>query len=156
MEKELKIIAPEGYEIDKENSNLECVRFKTICNRLPMSWEELKKIEGWYVSTCSLTVYGSSEIFGESDKNIFPSKEEAQAMLAMAQLCQLRDAWNNGWKPDWRNSSSLKYCIEIYDEKITTITYTVFNTPMAFKTRELRDEFLKTFRDLLEIAKPFL
>lgn len=28
--KELKIQAPEGYEIDKENSTLECIKFKPI------------------------------------------------------------------------------------------------------------------------------
>jgi len=28
MEKEVKIIPPEGYEIDKENSTLECIKFK--------------------------------------------------------------------------------------------------------------------------------
>lgn len=30
--KELKIQAPEGYEIDKENSTFECIRFKPIHN----------------------------------------------------------------------------------------------------------------------------
>lgn len=30
MEKETKIIPPEGYEIDKENSTLECIKFKPI------------------------------------------------------------------------------------------------------------------------------
>ncbi len=28
--KELKIQVPDGYEIDKENSTFECVKFKTI------------------------------------------------------------------------------------------------------------------------------
>lgn len=28
--KELKIQAPEGYEIDKENSTFECIKFKPI------------------------------------------------------------------------------------------------------------------------------
>ena len=41
--KEMKIIAPEGYEIDKERSTLECIKFKRkmefityqyICNKL--------------------------------------------------------------------------------------------------------------------------
>lgn len=30
--KELKIQAPEGYEIDRENSTLECIKFKPIHN----------------------------------------------------------------------------------------------------------------------------
>ena len=28
--KELKVVAPEGYEIDKENSTFECIKFKLI------------------------------------------------------------------------------------------------------------------------------
>jgi hypothetical protein len=28
MEKEIKIVPPEGYEIDRENSTLECIKFK--------------------------------------------------------------------------------------------------------------------------------
>ena len=43
--KELKIQVPEGYEIDKENSTLECIKFrpikkyityKDICNTLSL------------------------------------------------------------------------------------------------------------------------
>ena len=30
MEKKIKITPPEGYEIDKENSTFECIRFKPI------------------------------------------------------------------------------------------------------------------------------
>lgn len=45
--KELKIQAPEGYEIDKENSTFECIKFKPIkkdityediCNNLFIIW----------------------------------------------------------------------------------------------------------------------
>lgn len=28
--KEMKIVPPEGYEIDKENSTFECIKFKPI------------------------------------------------------------------------------------------------------------------------------
>ena len=30
MTRELKIIPPEGYEIDKEHSTLECIKFKPL------------------------------------------------------------------------------------------------------------------------------
>ena len=32
MEKEVKIVPPDGYEIDKENSTLECIKFREIKN----------------------------------------------------------------------------------------------------------------------------
>lgn len=33
MEKEIKIVPPEGYEIDKENSTLECIKFKATSQK---------------------------------------------------------------------------------------------------------------------------
>ena len=32
MEKEVKIVPPDGYEIDKENSTLECIKFREVKN----------------------------------------------------------------------------------------------------------------------------
>lgn len=39
--KELKIQAPEGYEIDKENSTFEKIVFKKEERKLPKKWEDL-------------------------------------------------------------------------------------------------------------------
>ena len=41
MNKEIKITAPEGYEIDKENSTFECIKFKEIENKYPTSVKEI-------------------------------------------------------------------------------------------------------------------
>ena len=38
MDKEMKIIPPEGYEVDKENSTFECIKFKPIKSQLPKTW----------------------------------------------------------------------------------------------------------------------
>lgn len=157
MEKEMKIVAPDGYEIDKENSTFECVKFKKSENKPPMSWEDIREIGGWYVTTNGLIAYHNKDQFPDDrDKNLFPSKEEAKAMLAMAQLCQLRDVWNEGWKPDFKDGKSLKYCIEVYGGKIINDSNARYHKPMSFKTSELRDKFFRTFKELLEIAKPFL
>lgn len=59
--KEIKIEVPEGYEIDKENSTFEIIKFKEK-SKLPMSWTELGDITGYYIdSTSSLkNCYGYS------------------------------------------------------------------------------------------------
>lgn len=46
--KEFKIQVPEGYEIDKENSTFECIKFKPI---KITKWKdnELATIKGWYI-----------------------------------------------------------------------------------------------------------
>jgi hypothetical protein len=158
--KTLEIECPEGYEIDKENSTFEKIVFKEIVfkeiNKLPMSWEELNIINGYYVSS-DASVFNSVKAKADyPNRNAFPSKEEAEAMLALAQLCQLRDAWNKGWKPNYKDGNQVKFVLITVCEKVRPDACWKVNCIMCFKTKELRDNFLIAFRDLLEIAKPFL
>ena len=154
--KEFKIQVPEGYEIDKENSTFEKIVFKKIGKELPKSWEDLKVVEGFYVDKDS-RIYSCTEFTkAVENRNTFPTKEEAEACLALAQLCQLRDRYNEGWKPDWKNDRELKYTIEIFYDDIVKRIYECRYKVLAFKTEELRDKFLENFRDLIKIAKPLL
>ena len=160
--KEFKIKVPEGYEIDRENSTFEKIVFKKV-DDLPKSWEELEFINGFYVSSLS-SIYKAKENIPsiESSKNVFPTEEEARACLALAQLCQLRDRYNDGWKPDWENRAQNKFIIyihpdnEILFDKISANTHAISRHLLTFKTKELRDKFLENFNDLIEIAKPLL
>lgn len=158
--KEFKIQVPEGYKIDRENSTFEKIVFKKVENELPKNWCDLKFIKGFFVN-------GESEIKEinetrdkilaiEGNRNVFPNREEAEACLALAQLCQLRDRYNDGWKPDWRTGSKIKYCIIIDENKIIKSQYITLNQILSFKTEELRDKFLENFRGLIETAKPLL
>jgi len=152
----MKIQVPEGYEIDREKSTFENIVFKKVENELPKSWEDLYEVGGWFVDFHSDVVTSGSMRTGDSVKNRFPTKEEAEACLALAQLCQLRDRYNSGWKPDWKNEKELKYVIEIFWGNIVKREYDCRYKVLAFKTEELRDEFLKNFRELIWIAKPLL
>ena len=158
--KEMKIQVPEGYEIDRENSTFEKIVFKKVENELPKNWCDLKFIKGFFVN-------GESEIKEinethdkvlaiEGNRNVFPNREEAEACLALAQLCQLRDRYNEGWKPHWEDYNETKYCIEFCQGRIETINRVNCHKILTFKTEELRDKFLENFRDLIETAKPLL
>ena len=46
METTIKIIPPEGCEVDKEKSTFSENVIKKIEPNLPMSWEELKEVKG--------------------------------------------------------------------------------------------------------------
>lgn len=59
-------------------------------------------------------------------------------------------------KTDWENYDELKYCIFSLYGKLEKSTFRGINNPMCFKTQILRDDFMVVFKDLLEIAKPFL
>ena len=151
----MKIQVPEGYEIDRENSTFEKIVFKKV-DDLPKSWEELEFIDGFFVSSLSdIAKIGNNTTNDESNKNVFPTKEEAEACLALAQLCQLRDRYNDGWKPDWTNETK-KCCIYSHSNRICGGYQCGNKRVLYFKTEKLRDKFLENFRDLIEIAKPLL
>ena len=151
--KELNIIPPVGYEIDKENSTFEKIVFKKI-TELPKTWEDLKYISGYYISSfCGIT-HSSSVNGGNYTKNIFPTKELAEAALALAQLLQLRDRYNGDNKGFIFGKDN--YYITFMDDCIEKSFLFHSQRVLAFRTRELRDEFYKNFKDLIEIAKPLL
>lgn len=154
--KEFKIEVPQGYEIDKENSTFEKIVFKKVEKELPKRWEDLKEIKGFYVNNYSEVTVFEYYFNAEENKNVFPTEEEAEACVALAQLCQLRDRYNNGWRPDWNDDGEQKYAIKIENNKTVKYILTSTSSVLSFKSVNLRDEFLENFRDLIEVAKPLL
>lgn len=152
--KEFKIQVPEGYEIDRENSTFENIIFRKAERKLPKKWEELDKISGFYINSFSniVSFKGSTE---DRDINVFPTKEEAEACLALAQLCQLRDRYNDGWRPNWRDFT-MKPSIYFHQDIATTGEYRNERAVLHFRFEKIRDEFLENFKDLIETAKPLL
>lgn len=152
--KEIKIEVPEGYEIDKENSTFESIIFKEK-SKLPVSWKKLGKVKGWYVTSMGFVYELGEEEANSSNKGTWPTKELAEAALALSQLLQLRDRWNGDWKADWQKADE-KHVITIVADRTQKDWFTSVNKVLAFKTPELRDKFLETFQVLIETAKPLL
>ena len=156
-EKTIQIIVPEGYEVDKEKSSFEKIVFRALRDELPKKWEELGSIGGYWIEDGEEVVTaGVSVRTSHISRGTFPSKEEAEASIALAQLCQLRDRYNGGWKPDWSNSTEVKYCIYFTYGKVTMTPLYKTHKTLRFYTRELADEFMENFSDLIEKAKPLL
>lgn len=153
--KEFKIEVPDEYEVDKENSTFEKIVFKKVERELPKSWEDLKILNGYYVKDSSKVDLFKSYTTDEYNKNVFPTKEEAEACLALAQLCQLRDRYNDGWKPCW-NTDTMKHCIYVSKGEIRSGHQFENSRILTFEKIEIRDKFLENFKDLIEIAKPLL
>ena len=152
--KNFKIEIPAGYEIDKEKSTFENIVFKEV-EKLPKKWEELKDIKGFFIDVDSI-IFDADCVVEKEDKNVFATKEQAEAVIALAQLSQLMKVYNEGWVPDWTDDNE-KYVIYFTDNKIEKHSYYCYiQYFLSFKTEEIRDVFLKNFEDLILIAKPLL
>ena len=162
--KELKITIPEGYEIDKENSTFEKIVFKKKDTK-PRSWEEYYKQQiankkyGYYIddADCSSVSVVWNEYAGANKwRNVLPSKELTEAFLAMMQLMSLRQAWIGDWKPDWEDVTRLKWNIICLENQVCFQDTYVTSRVLSFPTNEMAEDFMNTFKDLLEIAKPLI
>ena len=156
---ELTIEPKNGKVIDLENSDLSVgkIVFKKKEKELPTKWEDLKIIKGFYVNSCYIHNGGDLPT-SFSNKNVFPTKAEAEACLALSQLCQLRDAYNGEPLADWCDwaDDNTKYCIEICDNRISKDYYISTQRVLAFKTEQLRYKFVENFEGLILTAKPLL
>ena len=149
MEKELKIIPPIGYEIDRQKSTFEKIIFKKIPEN-PKTWEEycsLMKGKTVYYTNCNtITVSGFSDAH---DK--FVTKKRAEQFIALGKLLQLRDCWVK-WYNEFRYA--------VYGDRIdgTAICDWCENTnhPLTFPTKEMAEEFKDCFEDLIKQAFPLV
>ena len=121
-------------------------------NPLPRSWEEFATNyarRGYYISSDGKPLMcASSGKF--SSPHVCPSKKSAEAHLALIQLEQLRNCWWNGWEPIW--DCSEKWCIRLWGNELTIGTTKNISRFLTFPTKEMAEEFLKCFRDLIEQA----
>ena len=123
---------------------------------LPKTWEELESVDGYYITAIADVKYTKTSQIGNKNKDIFKTEEQAKAAIAMAQLSQLMHVYNDGWVANWSDSGYNKYTIEIYNEKIYRGAYLECRKFLAFKTAQIRNEFLKNFESLILEAKPLL
>ena len=111
--KELKITIPEGQEIDwQESAKQEKIVFKKKDTK-PRNWNEyLKQYKNVPCYELGFDVsggYWSKSTIYENGYCSVPTKELAEAFLAMMQLMSLRQAWIGDWKPDYKDSTN--WCI---------------------------------------------
>ena len=126
-------------------------------NSLPKSWEEfcenypVRKGESWIggqgiINICAACYDGVDRRY----KNWIPSKKSAEAYIAMIQLEQLRDCYNNSCNDISRiaiinNNGN----IELYVDP-------PFNCFLTFKNHLLAREFFSNFKEIIEIAKELI
>lgn len=123
--------------------------------KLPKKWEDIVHLNGYFVSSDSLIKPVNTGIIECHNKNSLPTIKLAEAMLALCQLLYLRDIYNDGWEPNWKNTRP-KFAIYVRENAIVCSQILFSQAVLSFETEKFRDEFLENFRDLIEIAKPLL
>ena len=120
-------------------------------NPLPRSWKEFAANNarmGYYISADGKPLMCASS--GKlSSPHVCPSKKSAEAHLALIQLEQLRDCWRQGWKPVCHSTS---YAIKRSNDEIHVIQAYTVSAFLSFPTKEMAEDFLACFRDLIEKA----
>ena len=159
MKQTIEIEVPDGKKaVWKDNK----VVFEDIKPQLPRTWEEF--CENYKLNKGEFFIGSGSEICKnfydnnrdkDSDANVLPSKQAAEAHLALMQLHQLRDCYRNGWEP--KDSSSVYSIERYYDQNINAIILRVtkyynISTFLSFQTEVRAKEFLNNFRELIEEA----
>ena len=153
MKQTIEIEVPDGKIAIWKNNK---VIFEDIKPRLPKTWVEFCNQNKIRKGECSIDIYGNTIEHGEGvdrsyvyDRNTLPSKQAAEAHLALMQLHQLRDCYRQGWIPDDNHDNYLilnnkgKYNISVNNWTSHFLT---------FQDRKRAEEFLTNFRELIEQA----
>lgn len=133
------------------------VVFEDFKPQLPRTWEEfckrneVKEGECFSDEECNIIEVRNGKRHKSSDRNILPNKQAAEAHLALMQLHQLRDCYRQGWEPNWKGDD-YKWCISNRCN-ILYIDFCIFLPNfLSFQSKEIAEEFLNNFIDLIEQA----
>lgn len=148
MEKELKIIPPIGYEIDRQKSTFEKIIFKKIPEN-PKTWEEYCSLMKGKKVYHTDFYYIILESFQDAH-NMFATKERARQFIALGKLLQLRDYWVKGYSEFRYALFGDKYGISLCD----CSGFSAFS--LTFPTKEMAKEFKDCFEDLIKQASPLV
>ena len=108
---EIKITVPEGYEIDKENSTFECIKFK----KKGLTYLNIHKAlfgngNYYYISTGGNIVSGKNSSVGEFS-HLAKHSGQLERILAINKLMNVAEYLNGGWEPNWENPHESKWYI---------------------------------------------
>ena len=105
---------------------------------LPSSWEE-------YLNNLSLSNVDTERTVIGFLSDYMTSKYEA-----MYKLEKLMEVYNDGWKPDWKDVSTIKHTIVSYEDEAEVYTSHTGFEFFTFKEAKTRDLFFKNFKPLIK------
>lgn len=153
--KELKIEVPQGYEIDKESSTFECIKFKK--KQDIKTWDDLCKHGSSKNGGFFIRAYGNIDpidVVGRlsnSERSVFLTEKEAKSARAAAMISQLMPYYGGAISDEeWSSSDITKFTIERVKNGICKYSYVTVYHYVAFHTKEQRDRFLENNEQLVK------
>lgn len=158
-----EITLPEGWVIDKQEGNKLILKEELTLD----IWKNcFIKLNDYSDGTYKLSYINDLSIIqprhvndgyaiGTAFHNTIP-KEYAEPILALMQLLVCYKAWVNNYTPDWTCPYHDKYCICVGENKLDVVKSDFISRLFTFPTEKKCRNFLTTFRDLLEQARPLL
>lgn len=139
--KDIKIEVPEGYEIDKENSTFEHIKFKPIKKALTYDDVARKLFENelaWFIDKRG-SIMSTALLTSEyTEPTNCTSHKQAEKLLAINKLMNVAKYLNGDWRPNFWNLNQRKYILYICGNDIkigeTIVTYSDI---AFFKSKEL-------------------
>ena len=149
--KELKIEVPQGYEIDKENSTFECIKFKPKgIKTIEDLYKSVKTFDGYWVFSGGVE-FGYNHIYSNVNKSVFLTEKEAKSALAMAQISQLMPYYGGAITDEkWGDLDIIKYTIIRVEDYIELNSSYIGFSFLAFYTEEQRDSFYEHNKQLVK------
>lgn len=123
----------------------------------PTTWEEYCEQNPIKEGECCINRYSDcseldpDERHANTDANVM-SKDLCEAFIAYMKLIQLR----NAWVKDCENDDEDEYLKIVYTEERGFYDVRLGKTGLSFPISAMAEEFVNTFKDLLEVAKPLI
>lgn len=123
--KELKIVPPEGYEVDWDNSSRNTIRFKPTKKKITykdICRELFLDKPSWRLTDLGTTIHAtctSSAIIHH--KTISTSEKQLAQLLALNKLMNVAKYLNGDWEPNFKDTDPYKYYIS-YDSDIKKLS----------------------------------
>ena len=121
---------------------------------LPKTWEEFcdrfKIHEEYHIDSASDIIKNEDDYYRDPllNRNLLVSKEAANQHLVLMQLHRLRDCYRQGWKPDLTVPESI-FAIFCTKGKYSVEEFIYSSEFLSFQSKQLAQEFLNNFRDLI-------
>lgn len=142
------------YEANKEQYAWLLTTFPELEQPKAVTWEGLKEVTGWYVSSASKVLYEQNKSACDNMRNLYRTEAQARGALAQSMITQLLPVYNGNWVAEWSLTSARKYSVCLSGKEWQVIPRTTVNsTILNFKDRPTAERFLTEQSELLEQYK---